>query len=111
MGLNYFKMKNSKLYIQSLEDDFLKVPIYLNPLKISKKYIIADLEEPINIWKEQKLYSYSRVLLKPRFFFQSFNKINKKKKLTVNVASFDNCNIDDFEFSSLELICICELVF
>ena len=106
-------MKNKNYFIISNEYDFLKQPIALKSIKIKKKgfgkIMIADLETPINIWNNQKLSSYSKVLLKPRYLFQSFKRLKSKEKLTVNIASFDGHNIDNFRLSDLKIIGIAEM--
>lgn len=85
-------MQERKLYLQSDEFDFLKNPITIRSYKIKKNYLrkqmIAELEVPINIWFKEKLYSYSTVILKPRYLFESFSVLGRKS-LTVNVAGFN----------------------
>ncbi len=96
-----------QLYIKSDEFYFLKEPIFLISTKIIKKgcnkLMIAQLESPINIWFNDRIHRYSRVLLKPRYYFQNFNKLHARP-ITVNIASFDKQNINDFKLSKLEII-------
>lgn len=104
---------NRNLYIKSTEYDFLKTPIYLTSFKLIKKrfkkYIIADLEVPINIWYNSKLFSYSKVLIKTRYFFESFETLKRKKSITVYIASFDGKDINNFNLSELKVIAFGEL--
>ena len=106
---------NSNLRLQLINNNLFKESFAIKSINIRKKGFkilwIVELETPITFWYDQSLKSYSNVLLKPRFLFQTFRKLKKSNNLNVFVASFENKNKENFEISSLNMIGIGRLYY
>lgn len=70
----------------------------------------AELERPINIWFNDKLLIYQTVLLKPRYWMDSLKKVYTKA-IVVNIAAFDNQDLQNFDPKNLEVIGFADLYF
>jgi hypothetical protein len=107
-------MEQKKLYIRSSEFDFMSEPIPIKSFTIIRKgmrrYMRAELERPINIWFNNKLSIYRTVLLKPRYWMDSFNTMYRKP-IVVNIAGFDNHDLQNFNPKDLEVIGFADLYF